>query len=66
MGGPDSFFPMVKSVRRLEGWLRSVRGFQHTYCDSFQSEEEFEQVCRRRRHLRPSDQFLYWSGWQSV
>ena len=37
-------FPMVSRVRRLEAWLRRVGGFQHTYCDSFQTEEEFEQM----------------------
>jgi delta24-sterol reductase len=39
---PDELFPMVTRVRKLEAWLRSVGGFQHTYCDSFQTEEEFE------------------------
>ena len=29
-------FPMVTKVRELETWVRSVGGFQHTYCDSFQ------------------------------
>ena len=31
-------------MRELEAWVRSVHGFQHTYCDSFQSKEEFEQM----------------------
>ena len=35
-------FPTVSRVRQLEAWVRSVGGFQHTYCDSFQSEAEFE------------------------
>ena len=38
----DYLFPMVSRVRKLERWLREVGGFQHTYCDSFQTEEEFE------------------------
>ena len=29
-------FPTVTKVRELEAWVRSVGGFQHTYCDSFQ------------------------------
>lgn len=41
---PDRLFPMVSRVRELEAWLRSVGGFQHTYCDSFQTEEEFEEM----------------------
>ena len=32
---------MITKVRRLEALLREIRGFQHTYCDSFQTEEEF-------------------------
>lgn len=31
----------VHRVRELEAWVRKVGGFQHTYCDSFQTEEEF-------------------------
>ena len=34
-------FPMIERVRKLEQWLRDNGGFQHTYCDSFQTEEEF-------------------------
>lgn len=41
---PKQLFPMVLRVRKLEAWLRSVGGFQHTYCDSFQSREEFEEM----------------------
>jgi len=37
----DKVYPMVTKVRRLEAWLRDIGGFQHTYCDSFQTEEEF-------------------------
>lgn len=29
-------FPTVTKVRELEAWVRTVGGFQHTYCDSFQ------------------------------
>lgn len=29
-------FPTVTKVRELEAFVRSVGGFQHTYCDSFQ------------------------------
>lgn len=43
-GGANAFFPMVTRVRQLEQWLRDVSGFQHTYCDSFQTEAEFEQM----------------------
>jgi Delta24-sterol reductase len=35
-------FPMIGRVRKLENWLRQNGGFQHTYCDSFQTEQEFE------------------------
>lgn len=38
---PTCNFPMLTNVRQLEGWIRSAGGFQHTYCDSFQTEEEF-------------------------
>jgi hypothetical protein len=41
---PAGLFPMATRVRRLEAWLRDNGGFQHTYCDSFQTEEEFEQM----------------------
>lgn len=41
---PDKPFTTVKRVRALEAWVRSVGGFQHTYCDSFQSREEFEEM----------------------
>lgn len=37
-------FRTVHAVRELEAWIRSVHGFQHTYCDSFQSKGEFEQM----------------------
>ena len=33
---------VVSKVRALEKWVRDVGGFQHTYCDSFQGEEEFQ------------------------
>lgn len=31
----------VHRVRELESWIRRVGGFQHTYCDSFQTRDEF-------------------------
>jgi len=37
-------FRMATAVRQLESWIRSVGGFQHTYCDSFQHEEEFNSM----------------------
>ena len=37
-------FKTVHAVRELEAWIRKVGGFQHTYCDSFQSKAEFEQM----------------------
>ena len=37
-------FKTVQAVRKLEEWIRAVHGFQHTYCDSFQSVEEFERM----------------------
>ena len=40
--GAFPLFPMVTRVRELEAWLRANGGFQHTYCDSFQTEGEFE------------------------
>lgn len=41
---PDDLWPMAKRVRKLEGWLRGVKGMQHTYCDSFQTEMEFKSM----------------------
>ena len=51
---PDVLFPMVTRVRKLEAWLRSVGGFQHTYCDSFQTESEFETMYNHKlwKHCR--------------
>ena len=43
-GDQGYVFPMIHRVRELEAWLRDVRGFQHTYCDSMQTEEEFEKM----------------------
>ena len=40
----DKVYPMITKVRKLEALLRSVGGFQHTYCDSFQTEEEFSEM----------------------
>merc|ERR1712216_159351 len=40
----NAVYPMLTKVRELEAWLREVGGFQHTYCDSFQTEEEFEEM----------------------
>jgi len=42
----DTFelFPMIGRVRLLEKWLRENGGFQYTYCDSFQTEEEFHEM----------------------
>ena len=37
-------FPMVGRVRQLEQWLRNNAGFQHTYCDSFQTRNEFHHM----------------------
>ena len=37
-------FKTVHAVRELEAWIRGVHGFQHTYCDSFQTKEEFEDM----------------------
>lgn len=37
-------YKTVHAVRELEAWVRSVGGFQHTYCDSFQSRAEFEEM----------------------
>jgi len=39
-----NLFPMIGRVRKLEQWLRENGGFQHTYCDSFQTEQEFEEM----------------------
>ena len=43
-------FKTVAAVRKLEAYIRSVRGFQHTYCDSFQTKEEFESMFDLRLH----------------
>jgi delta24-sterol reductase len=37
-------FKTVTAVRELEQWVRGARGFQHTYCDSFMTRDEFEQM----------------------
>jgi len=37
----DPTFKTVSAVRQLEQLVRTVGGFQHTYCDTFQTEEEF-------------------------
>lgn len=34
-------FKTITAVRRLEAHIRSVGGFAHTYCDSFQTQDEF-------------------------
>jgi len=39
---PNEPCAVVTKVRELEAWVRSVGGFQHTYCDSFQTEAEFK------------------------
>jgi delta24-sterol reductase len=51
---PYDLFPMVTRVRELEAWIREHKGFQHTYCDSFQSEAEFEEMFDHRLydHMR--------------
>ena len=37
-------YPMMTKVRKLEAKIRSVGGFQHTYCDTLQTREEFEEM----------------------
>lgn len=37
-------FQTLHKVRELEAQIRSVGGFQHTYCDTIQSKEEFEEM----------------------
>jgi len=37
-------FPTLRKVRELEALIRSVGGFQHTYCDTLQTQEEFEEM----------------------
>ena len=40
----NKIYPMITKVRKLEAKLRLVGGFQHTYCDSFQSATEFSEM----------------------
>ena len=40
----------MTQVRALEQYLREVGGFQHTYCDSFQKREEFEEMFDMTQH----------------
>ena len=37
-------FKTVLAVRELEQIIRDIGGFQHTYCDSFQTKEEFTKM----------------------
>lgn len=37
-------FKTLHAVREFEGAIRDVGGFQHTYCDSFMTESEFEEM----------------------
>ena len=50
----DRGFKTVLAVRELEGVVRQVGGFQHTYCDSFQTESEFETMYNHKlwKHCR--------------
>ena len=47
-------FKTVLAVRELESIVRRVGGFQHTYCDSFQTESEFESMYNHKlwKHCR--------------
>ena len=38
----DRAFRTIHAVRELEAWLASVGGFQHSYCDSFLSRDEYD------------------------
>ena len=51
---PNEPCAVVTKVRELEAWVRSVGGFQHTYCDSFQTRMEFEEM------------FDHEGGWRAV
>ena len=42
--GGSGWFPTIHAIRGLERLIRSVNGFQHTYCDTFQTREEFEDM----------------------
>ena len=37
-------FKTLHAVREFEGLIREKGGFQHTYCDSFMTEEEFKEM----------------------
>ena len=37
-------YKTVTAVRGMEWLVRKVGGFQHTYCDSFQTKEEFAEM----------------------
>ena len=37
-------FKTVTAVRGMEWLVRKLGGFQHTYCDSFQTKEEFMEM----------------------
>ena len=50
-------FKTLHAVRKLEEWVRTSRGFQHTYCDSLQSISEFEQMFDLKAHTAMRKQY---------
>ena len=40
----DRAFKTISAVRELEAWIRGAGGFQHSYCDSFLSRDEWAQM----------------------
>lgn len=40
----EAGYNLVREVRGLLGFVRSLGGFQHSYCDVFQTEDEFWQM----------------------
>ena len=45
-------YKTVTSVRALERHIRTVGGFQHTYCDGFQQRSEFESMFDMALHQK--------------
>jgi delta24-sterol reductase len=50
-------FKIVHAIRLLEEWVRSVHGFQHSYCDSFQNREEFQSMFDTNLHYELRDKY---------
>lgn len=59
-------FPTIHKVREWEKHIRNVGGFQHTYCDSFQTEEEFEEMYDHSLWKKMREAYKTGDGFKSV